>query len=137
MKETELLSDEAIFAATRHCIDMWHTLDVEKTLSTYTDDVIYSDPKIKGVINGKDDLRRYLTRFFRVWDMNFRIVEERRLAGMNGQLCRWECDIQHRKGGPRIMIPGMDVVEVRGEQLSRDQAFMDTLPLMELKIQFG
>ena len=35
-------------------------------------------------------------------------------------------------GGETITIHGMDICEVRGTQLSRDEAYMDTLPLTEL-----
>ena len=127
-----MLTDQQIFAATKNCIDMWNTLDVEKTLSTYTDDVHYCDPAVKGHIKGKDDLRRYLTKFFKVWDMQFRVLEDHRIAGMDGQVCVWEVDIQHRNGGKKITLRGMDIIEVRGNQLSRDEAFMNMVPLQEL-----
>ena len=127
-----LLSDKEIFAATQNCIDMWNTLDVEKTLSSYTDDVLYRDPGLTSPIKGKDPLRRYLTKFFRVWDMQFRVLEDRRLAGLDGQVCLWEVDVRRRGGSRQITIRGMDIIEVRGKQLSRDEAFMNMVPLGEL-----
>jgi ketosteroid isomerase-like protein len=127
-----MLTDEEVFAATRNCIEMWNTLDVEKTLSSYTDDVSYFDPGVKGHIRGKDELRRYLTRFFRVWEMQFRVLEDRRLAGMDGQVCLWEVDVRRVGGDKKVTVRGMDLIEVRGNQLCRDEAFMDRQALQEL-----
>jgi ketosteroid isomerase-like protein len=126
------LTDEQIFKATRDCIEAWNSLDLEATLATYTDDVVYRDPKTRGKIHGKDALRRYLTKFFAVWDMQFTVVEEHRLAGQDAQLCMWDCEIRHRAGGAPITVSGMDICGVRGTQLCRDEAFMDTLPLEAL-----
>ena len=128
-----LLTDAEIFAATQSCIDAWNSLDLEATLSTYTDDVVYRDPGTNGRIHGKADLRRYLTKFFQRWDMQFRVLEDRRLDGSDGQLCIWEVDIRRRgTDGPMITATGMDVIHVRGGQLSRDEAFMDRLPLQQV-----
>ncbi|WP_157187554.1 nuclear transport factor 2 family protein [Nocardia vinacea] len=125
-----LLTDEEIFSATQRCIEAWNTLDVEKTLATYTDDVDYRDPGTRGTIRGSDALRRYLRKFFEVWDMQFRVLEDRRIAGANAQVCVWEVDITPRDGSaPTITERGMDLIHVRGNQLSRDHAFMDRLSL--------
>ncbi|WP_052665843.1 nuclear transport factor 2 family protein [Nitriliruptor alkaliphilus] len=128
-----LMSDEEVFAATRRCIDAWHTLDVATTLASYTEDVVYRDPKTRGFIVGHDQLGRYLDVFFRVWDMRFHIIDERRLAGQNGQLCMWDVEATHRRTGRSTTISGMDLCLVEDGRLSRDEAFMDTLPLETLK----
>ncbi|MEO8297112.1 MAG: nuclear transport factor 2 family protein [Burkholderiales bacterium] len=126
------LSDEHIFGATRHCIDMWNTLDLEATLSTYSDDVVYCDPKTGRRIIGKAALRRYLRKFFERWDMQFTVLEDLRLEGQDGQVVIWECKISRREGGPARTVRGMDICMVRGSQLCRDEAFMDTSVLAEL-----
>ncbi|HZP15826.1 MAG TPA: nuclear transport factor 2 family protein [Nocardioides sp.] len=127
-----LLSDAEIFAATKNCIEAWNTLDLENTLATYTDDVVYQDPGTQGQIHGKADLRRYLTKFLQKWDMRFRVIEDRRIVGADAQVCLWEVDIRLRDGsGAMITQPGMDIIHVRGGQLSRDEAFMDRLPMMQ------
>ena len=128
-----MLTDQEIFKATRNCIDAWHTLDVEKTLATYTDDVIYRDPKTSGKILGKDALRSYLRKFFKVWDMRFTVTEEHRLAGLDGQLVMWDCDITSRASGEMKTVSGMDICMVRDGQLSRDEAYMDTAVLSLLR----
>lgn len=125
-----LRSDEEIFAATRKCIDAWNTLDVDAVLETYTDDIVYRDAGTGGTIEGKDALRRYLTRFLNVWDMQFRVVEDRRIAGSDAQVCVWDVDIRRRgTDGPVVTERGMDIIHVRGEQLCRDEAFMDRVGL--------
>ncbi len=129
----ELLTDQQIYKATRDCIAAWNTLDLEGTLATYTDDVIYRDPKTSGKIIGKDALRNYLRKFFKVWDMQFRVIEEHRLANLNGQLVMWDCDITARAGSPTKTVTGMDICMVRGTQLCRDEAFMDTSILSLLR----
>ncbi|MEZ2391917.1 nuclear transport factor 2 family protein [bacterium RCC_150] len=130
--KTTLLSDQDIFAATQNCIDAWNTLDLETTLATYTDDVVYNDPACRGRIHGKDDLRRYLRKFMQKWDMQFRVLEDRRIEGANAQVCLWEADIRLRDSdGPTITQAGMDIIHVRDGQLSRDEAFMDRLPMTQ------
>ncbi len=128
-----MLTDQEIYSATRNCIAAWNTLDLEATLATYTDDVIYRDPKTSGKIIGKADLRRYLTKFMKVWNMQFRVIEEHRLAGLDGQLVMWDCDISAAEGGETRTVTGMDICMVRGGQLCRDEAFMDTSVLAALR----
>jgi ketosteroid isomerase-like protein len=127
-----MLSDQQIFDATRRCIDMWNTLDLESTLGTYTDDVIYCDPKTGKRIIGKDNLRRYLRKFFERWDMQFVVTEEYRLEGQDGQAVLWDCTIRRRDGGPSKLVRGMDICMVRGDQLCRDEAYMETSVLKDL-----
>jgi ketosteroid isomerase-like protein len=127
-----LLSDQEIFDATANCIAAWNTLDLETTLATYTDDVVYQDPGTRGRIIGKDDLRRYLGKFLKKWDMQFRVIEDRRIEGANAQVCLWEVDIKLRDSDAEpITVNGMDIIHVRDGQLSRDEAFMDRLPMMQ------
>ena len=121
-----MLTDQQIFDATRRCIAMWNTLDLEATLSTYTDDVIYCDPKTGKRIIGKANLRRYLRKFFERWDMQFVVTEEYRLEGHDGQAVLWDCTIRRREGGPGQVVRGMDICMVRGDQLCRDEAYMGT-----------
>lgn len=127
-----MLTDQQIFSATRRCIDMWNTLDLEATLDTYTDDVIYCDPKTGKRIIGKANLRRYLRKFFERWDMQFVVTEEYRLEGQDGQAVLWNCTIRRRDGGPSRVVRGMDICMVRGHQLCRDEAYMETSVLQEL-----
>jgi uncharacterized protein (TIGR02246 family) len=128
-----MLTDQQIFKATRDCIAAWNTLDLEATLATYTDDVVYRDPKTSGKIIGKDALRSYLRKFFQVWDMQFRVTEEYRLVGLDGQLVMWDCDITALDGGETKTVSGMDICIVRGHQLARDEAYMDTSVLSLLR----
>ena len=83
-----LLSDTLLFDATRNCIEAWNTLDLEATLATYTDDVVYRDPGTDGRIEGKENLRRFLAKFMRAWDMRFRVpggppARRRQRAGLH------------------------------------------------------
>lgn len=128
-----MLTDHEIFAATKRCIDMWNTLDLEATLETYTDDVVYCDPKTGRRILGKAALRRYLRKFFERWNMQFTVLEDHRLEGLDGQAVIWSCSIAKREGGAARTVRGMDIVMVRGNQLCRDEAFMDTSVLDELR----
>jgi ketosteroid isomerase-like protein len=127
-----MLTDHEIFSATRRCIEMWNTLDLEATLGTYTDDVVYCDPKTGKRIIGKANLRRYLRKFFERWDMQFVVTEEWRLEGQDGQAVLWDCTIKRRDGGPSRVVRGMDLCMVRGQQLSRDEAYMETSVLRDL-----
>jgi ketosteroid isomerase-like protein len=132
--EEHLLEDAEIFEATRRCIDAWNSLDLEAVLATYSDDVIYRDSGSGGRIDGKRSLERYLNRFLQVWDMQFVVTEDRRIAGSNAQVCLWDVVVRRRDGrGQPVMTSGMDIihVNVRGE-LSRDEAYIDRVPLLPL-----
>ncbi|WP_226359743.1 hypothetical protein [Pseudonocardia sp. ICBG1142] len=59
-----------------------------------------------------------------------RWLSDRRIAGADAQACLWGVDIRPRDSGIEpITMTGMDIIEVRGGQLSRDEAFMDRLPV--------
>lgn len=42
--------------------DAWNRQDVEAVLDRYTPDVIYRDPNTRGAVQGREAMRRYLTR---------------------------------------------------------------------------
>ena len=63
--------------------------------------------------------------------MQFRVLEDRRIADSNAQVCIWEVSIRRRstpKGAVVTQI-GIDIIHVRGRQLSRDEAFMDRVAM--------
>ena len=128
-------SDEGIFAATLRCIEAWNTLDLEAVLATYSEDVVYQDSGSGGVIHGKAALRDYLLKFLRVWDMQFTVTEDRRIAGADAQVCLWDVAIRRRdrRGGEVIHTSGIDIIHIneRGE-LSRDEAYIDRVPMQAL-----
>ena len=130
-----LLDDDEIFAATRRCIDAWNTLDLESVLATYSQDVVYQDPGSRGRIVGKEALRGYLTKFLAVWDMQFTVTEDRRIANSNAQACLWDVEVRRRDGaGTVVCTSGMDIIHVNAlGELSRDEAFIDRVPLLALR----
>ncbi len=129
-----LLEDREIFDATRRCIDAWNSLDLEAVLATYSEDVIYQDPGSGGRVVGKERVRRYVRRFLEVWEMKFRVTEDRRIAGSNAQVCLWEAEVRRRIGaGVVVTTSGMDIIHVNeAGELSRDEVYTDRVPLMQL-----
>ncbi|MFJ9562864.1 nuclear transport factor 2 family protein [Streptomyces fuscichromogenes] len=132
--QSALLRDEEIFAATRRCVDAWNSLDLEAILGTYAEDVVYQDSGSNGRILGKAALRRYLTKFLKMWDMRFAITEERRIAGADAQVCLWTVEVRRQDGqGDVVKTTGVDIIHVNeAGELSRDEAYIDRVALLPL-----
>ncbi len=125
-----MLSDKDIIAATKRCYDAWETGNAAAIVDSYTDDVVYSDMKAVGRIIGGENLRRYITRFVQRYDIKFRVTEEHRLKDVDGLATIWEAAIRPRDAEGRIMTQlvmtrGFDIVMVRGDKVSRDEAYWD------------
>ena len=110
----------------------WNTQEVERVLSCYTTDVDYRDPNTRGSVRGGEALRRYLTKLFAGWKMHWSLREAYLFEGGAGCAVLWHATFRRPDGETTIGIDGMDLVEVRGDQIARNEVCFDRAQLAPL-----
>ncbi len=110
----------------------WNTQEVERVVSCYTTDVDYRDPNTRGSVRGGEALRRYLTKLFAGWKMHWSLREAHLFADSGGCAVLWHATFQRPGGETTIGIDGMDLVEVRGDQIARNEVCFDRAQLAPL-----
>jgi uncharacterized protein (TIGR02246 family) len=103
----------------------WNSQDVERVLGVYTEDVNYIDPNTRGAIHGREAMRRYLTKLFAAWKMTWSLREAALFEGGEGCTVLWHATFQRADGGPVVEADGMDLVEVQGDRISRNEVCFD------------
>lgn len=102
----------------------WTSQDVERILGCYTDDLVYLDPNTRGPVRGREAMRRYLTKLFAAWTMSWSLREAQLFESGDGCAVLWHARLQ-RVGGPPMEADGMDLVEMRGDRICRNEVFFD------------
>lgn len=107
----------------------WNSQDVERVLDCYTADVRYRDPNTRGEVTGRDALQRYLARLFAGWRMTWAKREVFDLADSDGVAFLWRATFRRPGDADVIEIDGMDLVELRGDRVARNEVQFDRTPL--------
>ncbi len=110
-------------------LSAWNKQDVEGVVSCYTEDCVYLDPNTRGPVVGREALRRYLSRLFQRWKMNWSLREFFQFADADGGAFLWHAQLTPASGGKTAEIDGMDLVLLRGEKLSRNEVYFDRAAL--------
>ncbi len=110
-------------------LSAWNRQDVEGVVSCYTEDCVYLDPNTRGPVVGSEALRRYLSRLFQRWKMNWSLREFFQFADGEGGAFLWHAQLTPASGGKTAEIDGMDLVLLRGEKLSRNEVYFDRAAL--------
>ena len=106
-------------------LEAWNAQDVERVLGCYTENVCYRDPNTRGTIEGRDQLRRYLTKLFAGWQMTWARREIFELQDGAGVAFLWHATFRLPAGSQVIEIDGMDLGLLRGDQLARNEVYFD------------
>src|SRR5690349_4525469 len=117
--EDDMNQQNAIEVAERF-LEAWNSQEVERVLDCYTENVRYRDPNTRGVVEGADALRRYLTRLFDQWHMHWALREAYPLGDAEGAAVLWRATLRPKSGGADVEIDGMDLALVDGDRLSRN-----------------
>lgn len=113
-------------------LEAWNAQDVDRVLDCYTEDVHYRDPNTTGPVQGREALRRYLTRLFAGWQMTWTRREVFELQGDRGVAFLWHASFR-RPGGDRVVeADGMDLAILRGDRLERNEVYFDRSVLAPL-----
>ncbi len=113
-------------------LEAWNAQDVERVVACYTEDLVYRDPNTRGPVEGAAAMRRYLTKLFAGWKMHWDKREAHLFEGGGGCAFLWRATFQRTGGTERVTVDGMDLVEVRGERLSRNEVYFDRAALAPL-----
>jgi ketosteroid isomerase-like protein len=112
-------------------LDAWNRQDVEEVLACYTEDVRYRDPNTRGHVEGRDALRRYLSKLFAAWRMTW---EQREIFPLHsgGAAFLWRATFRRPEGDRVVTADGMDLAVLRGDLLARNEVYFDRAVLAPL-----
>jgi ketosteroid isomerase-like protein len=103
----------------------WNSQDMDRVLAIYTKDLEYKDPNTAGAVRGRAAMRRYLIKLFSAWRMTWWLREAALLEGGEGCTVLWSATFQRASGGPRVRVDGMDLVELQGDLIYRNEVMFD------------
>ncbi len=109
-------------------LSAWTGNDPDKLLEFYADDALYVDPVNQDGLKGKDAIREYFVKLLDMYrDWEWRPIEIFPIE--NGMVVKWECDIPV---GSRVLHEtGVDIVELRGDKITRNEVYFDRTRLVE------
>ena len=112
----------------RRWLVAWTGNQPERLIEFYSDDVLYRDPARPDGITGKAALSDYLRKLLRknpdwVWSAKEIIPSGK------GFVLKWTATIP--VASRTVIVDGLDIVEVSGEQISRNEVFFDRSVLPE------
>jgi ketosteroid isomerase-like protein len=126
---------DEVLALSEKFLAAWNEQDVEKTVNCYTEDCLYLDPNTRGHVEGRDALRRYLTRLFQKWTMHWTLREFHSFGGEKGGAFLWHASLTPVAGGPTAEIDGMDLVQLEGGRLKRNEVYFDRMSLFTARVE--
>lgn len=111
----------------KNWLSAWTGNRPDDLLVYYHEDALYSDPANRDGLKGKDQIRKYFVRLldvYRTW--KWKPVEVFPIE--TGAIVKWECTIPV---GPEIIHEiGLDIVELEGEKITRNEVYFDRTRLM-------
>jgi steroid delta-isomerase-like uncharacterized protein len=108
----------------------WNSQDVERVLDCYTEDVRYRDPNTRGEVVGRDALRRYLSRLFAEWRMNWQSRETFAFTGADGAAFLWRATLRRADSDHAFEVEGMDLAVLDGGRVARNEVYFDRSALL-------
>ncbi|HVZ44208.1 MAG TPA: nuclear transport factor 2 family protein [Ramlibacter sp.] len=129
-----MLSTKEIGATVRERFEAYQSGDAAKVMALYTDDVGYWDTSCAERIRGRAAVGKQVSELLGRYDLQFALLEEHRLEGRDAAIVLWEAAVRRRDGsqapGRRlVMLRGMSILEVKGDSICRDEAYIDLASL--------
>jgi uncharacterized protein (TIGR02246 family) len=119
------MNHDEMHALAEQFLAAWNSQDVERVLDVYTDDVRYLDPNTRGAVEGRDALRRYLTKLFAHWSMHWTLREAFLFDDRAGCAILWRARLTPTGGETAVEVDGMDLALVREGRLERNEVYFD------------
>ncbi len=115
------------------------TGDIAQVMPLYTEDAEYWDTKTGTGVKGKAALSAHFSAFFNRFCLRFAILEEHRLEDQDAAIVLWECAVRRRlddgsPGDQIVMQRGMNICVFKGEEIRRDESYMDLASLDQLLV---
>jgi SnoaL-like domain len=110
-------------------LDAWTGNKPEKLLSFYTDDVFYLDPANPDGLHGREELLTYFSRLLsRNPDWRWEAVEL--FDTEPGFTLKWKAIVPVKE--TVLVMYGLDIVEMRGQLICRNEVYFDRVKWLEL-----
>lgn len=107
----------------------WSGNKPENLLEFYTEDAFYLDPANPSGITGQEKLKAYFEKLL-AKNPNWQWTVEEVMPTEKGFTLKWKAMIPvHEK---LLRIYGLDMVELTGNKISRNEVYFDRVPWMEL-----
>ena len=113
-------------------LNAWNTQEVDQVLKCYTNDVLYRDPNTRGIVQGQENLSRYLKRLFENWQMHWSLREGFPLQSKHGAAILWQATFQKKESPQVLEAEGMDLVLLEGDRIQRNEVYFDRILLLPL-----
>ncbi|MFA5078066.1 MAG: nuclear transport factor 2 family protein [Dehalococcoidia bacterium] len=126
------MSDKRIQELAEKFIAAWNTQEVDKVAACYSEDLVYTDPNLKGEITDQQALRRYLAKLFAAWKMSWSIKDVQAFKNMDGAAARWHATWQPAVGGKTVEADGMDFIAFKGDKVQRNEVYFDRMVIADL-----
>lgn len=126
------MNKDEMYQLAERFLDEWNSQDVERVVSCYTDNAVYLDPNTRGEVTGSENFRRYLTKLFTVWQMNWKLKEAFLFEGGGGCAVLWHAVIRKTGEEKEVEFDGMDLVMVRGDRIERNEVYFDRIAILPL-----
>jgi hypothetical protein len=112
----------------KNWLDAWTGNNPAKLLEFYTEDAIYSDPANPTGLKGKAQISIYFSKLLsRNPDWRWEAVEI--MPTEKGFTLKWKASIPAK--AQKIILYGLDIVELSEHQISRNEVYFDRTPWLE------
>jgi steroid delta-isomerase-like uncharacterized protein len=118
------MTPEQMEAVTRKHAELWSAHDADGVAALYAEDCVYEDMPTGLVLKGKRELIGHASRMFA---MIPNITVNLRSVSASGTHCAREYTITgtHAETGGSISLPGVSILEFRGEEIVRNTDYYD------------
>ena len=121
------MNKEELFEFCKEWLAAWTGNNPEKLLNYYHEDALYIDPANREGLKGHKAIGRYFERLLEVNpDWKWEPIEIFPIA--SGIVLKWECSIP--VGQDVINEVGLDIVEIEGEKITRNEVYFDRTRLL-------
>lgn len=112
--------------------DTWNVGDVDGAMELYAQDVIYRDFSTRGNIEGFDNVRTFVEKYFARWDTAWTVLDVQPFADTEGGIIFWEINGGYRGRDERITGYGLDHIRLRDGLICVDDVYFDSRQLSPL-----
>ncbi len=121
------MNKEELFSFCKEWLLSWTGNQPDKLLSYYSEDALYIDPANRKGLKGRDEMLHYFERLLRVYhDWQWKPIEV--FPTDKGAIVKWRCEI--RVGQEIIEEVGLDIVELMGRKITRNEVYFDRTRLL-------
>ena len=123
------MNSKELFEFSKTWLFAWTGNRPEELIKFYTKDALYVDPAHIDGLKGHDQILTYFKKLLAVYvDWKWQPIEV--FPTKDGFILKWQCTIPI--GQEIIEEKGVDIVELEGELISRNEVYFDRTRLMEV-----